>query len=396
MDSVDVAIVGAGIGGLTLALALRESGIECRVYERVRQFAPIGAGIQIAPNSSKLLYRLGLRDPLERAGVLPETQTFSRWDDDKPLVTTSLREVASAFGAPHVTIHRADLHRILLDAVADGSVDTGAELVSLERHDTAPRLTFADGRSVRAQIVVGADGIHSAMRGLIAEDRPRYSGQSVFRGLVPADRIADARYTGNVNLWLGPGRHCGSYPISAGQTISFAATVPLERSGKESWSEPGSIDDLLTAYAGWTPELLRLFGAADEVSVWALYDRAPIESIHAGRLGLLGDAAHPMLPFLSQGANQAIEDAVVLATCLGQLGPREEALDAYDVIRRDRSNTIQATSLQNSDKFHLPDGDDQRARDAAFANAGLSGLDSSEQQWLYGFDAEEDARRRLT
>jgi salicylate hydroxylase len=394
MKSVEVAIIGGGIGGLTLARALRGSGVEARIYERVSQFGPVGAGIQIAPNASKLLYRLGLQERLEKVGVLPAAQIFSRWDDDGTLVTTSLRDVASAFGAPHVTIHRADLHQVLLDGIAD-VVETGAEIVKLEHHDSAPRLTFADGRQVEARIVVGADGIHSAVRNTIVEDEPRYSGQSVFRGLLSADRAPNPRYADNVNLWLGPDQHCGCYPISAGKIISFAATLPLERSGRESWNEPGDVADLLKAYAGWTPDLRGLFAAADAVSVWALYDRAPLEQIHAGRLALVGDAAHPMLPFLSQGANQSIEDAVVLATCLRRLGATEDALVAYDAVRRARSNEIQATSLKNNTRFHLPDGEDQRARDAAFRSAGLSGLDRSKQDWLYGYDAEEDAVHHL-
>jgi salicylate hydroxylase len=394
MESVEVAIVGGGIGGLTLARALRGSGIETRVYERVSRFGPVGAGIQIAPNATRLLYRLGLRERLESVGVLPAAQIFSRWDDDAALVTTSLRDVASVFGAPHLTIHRADLHEVLLDDI-EGLVETGAEIVELDERGGAPRLTFADGRNLEARIVVGADGIHSVMRNRIAQDAPRYSGQSVFRGLVPADRMPNPRFRDNVNLWLGPDQHCGCYPISAGTTISFAATLPLERSGRESWNEPGETGDLLDAYAGWTPDLLRLFAAADAVSVWALYDRAPLERIHAGRLALVGDAAHPMLPFLSQGANQSIEDAIVLATCLRLRGVGEDALIAYDAIRRARSNEIQATSLGNNARFHLPDGKEQRARDAAFGSAGLSGLDHSKQQWLYGYDAEEDAERKL-
>jgi salicylate hydroxylase len=394
MERVEIAIIGGGIGGLTLTRALQETGIEARVYEKASRFGQVGAGIQIAPNASKLLHRLGLRERLEQVGVLPVAQVFSRWKDDSPLVTTLLREVASAFGAPHITIHRADLHHVLLDGIEE-SVRTGAEVVRIESHGGAARLILADGDQIEARIVVGADGIHSTVRNMIVRDHPRYSGQSVYRGLVPADRMLDRRFADHVNLWLGPDQHCGCYPISAGKTISFAATLPLERSGRESWNEPGDVGDLLNAYTGWAPDLCRLFAAADAVSVWALYDRAPLEHIHAGRLALIGDAAHPMLPFLSQGANQSIEDAIVLATCLRRLGVGEDALAAYDAIRRERSNMIQATSLANNRRFHLPDGDEQRARDAAFRSAGMSGLDRDKQEWLYGHDAEEEAKRHL-
>jgi salicylate hydroxylase len=391
MRKTDVAIIGGGIGGITLALALQRQGIACLVFERVSAFRQVGAGIQIAPNASKLLIKLGLWKELNASGVRPTAQTLLRWADERTLVSTPLDHVENTFGAPHYTFHRADLHRAILSGLKEGTIQFGKDLTMVDQGDHAVHVTFQDGSKVQARVVVGADGIHSKARGLLAEDSPRFSGQNVFRGLIPSDRLAPSVELSKVRIWIGPNQHCGCYPISSGKTISFAATVPAVEAGEERWTAPGNKDDLLELYNGWNPTVRQMFEAADDVTLWALYDRAPLKSYVNHRLVLIGDAAHPMLPFLSQGANQAIEDALALSVFLAKSGLTEFALQSYADFRLERTNTIQASSLENCVNFHLPDGIEQERRDRKLSAAGMSGLNSDAQQWLYGYDAEREA-----
>jgi salicylate hydroxylase len=248
------------------------------------------------------------------------------------------------------------------------------------------RLSFQDGSSATADLLVGADGIHSAVRGHLVRDAPRFSGETIYRGLVPAERVPELLAEPRVQLWLGPGRHCVAYPVRAGRLVSFGATTPAGGWIPESWSAPGRPEELAAAYQGWHPDVRALIAAAGSVGRWALHDRDPVARWGRGRITLIGDAAHPMLPFLAQGANQAIEDAVVLAGRLAALpagaDPRP-ALRRYEQLRRPRAEEVQRRSRANTRALHLADGAEQRRRDEQLAGAGLAG-----QRWLYGYDAE--------
>jgi salicylate hydroxylase len=385
-DAPRVAVVGAGIAGLTLGLALARAGVPFTIYEQAPQLREVGAGIQVAPSATKLLHRLGLEDAMRVSGFAPAAMEFRRWADNSVLVRNVLgADYEERYGAPYYTFHRADLQRTLADALPAGALRLGQHCTGFDETADAVTVRFADGSSTTADVVVGADGIHSAIRDAMVADHPRFSGETIYRGLVPAERLPFLLEEPKVILWLGPGRHCVCYPVAGGRLVSFAATAPGSDWQTESWSAQGRVSDLVAAYDGWNDDVVTVLGSADAVSRWALHDRDPIERWSTDRITLVGDSAHPMLPFLAQGANQAIEDAVVLAGCLRDAGSTgvATALRRYEAIRKARTAEVQNRSRGNTTTFHLPDGEEQRKRDAA-----MTTLDRRAQDWLYGYDAE--------
>lgn len=386
MSTQNIAIVGAGIAGLAFAAALDRAGIDFEVYEQAPLLAEVGAGVQLAPNATRLLHRLGLGEHLLATAVTPEAIEIHRWDDGTLLQRTPLGKACrDRFGAPYYTMHRADLHSGLLSLVPDERIHLAAQCVGVAQTADAARLEFADGSKVYAALVVGADGIHSAVRERLAHDRPRYSGQTIYRGLVPAQRVPHLLDEPRVLLWFGPDQHLVCYPVSSGRQVNFAATVAAPDWRGESWSARGSVLDVAPKFAHWHKDVTRLIGAADQVGRWALHDRESLDRLGSGRVAVIGDAAHPMLPFRAQGANQAIEDAVTLARCLSKedLGA---ALPRYERIRLPRTDRIQQESRDSVRTYHLADGDAQRDRDAAAGAS--SGLD--EFEWLFGYDANDE------
>jgi salicylate hydroxylase len=390
MPKTRVVVAGAGLAGLAFAAALHRNGIDCHVYEQADVLTEVGAGVQVAPNATRLLHRLGLADSLRTVAVAPEAIEMRRWDDGRLLQRTELGGLChDRFGAPYYTVHRADLHSCLLSLVPADRVHLGARLAAVTQDADEARLHFADGTSVAADLVVGADGIKSITREQIVADAPRYSGQTIYRGLVPADRVPFLVATPRVQLFLGPDQHCVAYPVSSGRLVSFGATISAPDWHTESWTVSGDVARLAEAYAGWHPDVTRLIAAVATASRWALHDRESIERLSSGRVVVIGDAAHPMLPFQAQGANQAIEDAIVLAICLAEADSDDvaTALKRYEEIRLPRTTAIQQRSRANATNFHLADGDEQRTRDTS--SQASSGLDQHE--WLFAYDAEHAA-----
>lgn len=389
-EQVRIAVVGAGIAGLTVAAALARSGLRCDVFEQARLFGEVGAGVQLAPNAVRLLHRLGIGERFRQVAVRPRAIEMRRWDDNSVLRTIPLApECEQLFGAPYYTVLRADLHRGLFERLPVGMVHLGLHCTEIIERVGEVALRFADGSSATADVVIGADGIHSRVRELLVRDEPRYSGQSIYRALVPADQLAFLGTKPKVVLWLGPGRHCVCYPVASGQQISLAATVPNPQWGAESWSAQGRVLDLAEAYRGWHPEVRAVTSAPHTLGRWALHDRERLRRWSTNRITLVGDAAHPMLPFLAQGANQSIEDAVALVACLrdvrrGEAGQIAAALARYEQAREPRTTEVQRMSRANTTALHLPDGVEQRRRDEALAAQTML----ADQEWIYGYDAE--------
>ena len=387
-----VAVVGAGISGLTLAAALIEAGIQCQIYERAPELGEVGAGIQLSPNGTRLLHRLGAGAGLQARAVRPAAIEMRRWDTGGLLMRTALGQAcADMYRGPYYCLHRADLHALLVALLPPDVIRLGTRCVAVSGTDDEAAIEFADGSVATADVVVGADGIHSVVRQALIDDEPRFSGQAIYRGLIPAGRLPGLLDEPRVQLWLGPGQHCVCYPVSAGEMVSFVATTPAGDWRGESWTEEGKAADVIDAYRGWNDDVQTILAAAGAVTRWALHDRAPISRWSGQRITIVGDAAHPMLPFGAQGANQAIEDAVTLAACLDGATPSgvAAALRRYEGIRRPRTEHVQRTIQQNARNHHFADGEEQRARDRAMdENWGLRG-----QAWLFGYDALEEVAR---
>jgi salicylate hydroxylase len=377
-----VAIAGAGIGGLTLAAALAGAGHEVEVIEKAPGFGEIGAGIQISPNAARVLAALGFGDAMAAIGTRPERAVVRRWDDDRELGATALGlTVMERHGQPYYNVFRPDLIEVLGAGLGNVGVRFGGEVVAVK----GSSLVLADGGLVEADAVVGADGIHSAVRTAVFGPMPaRFSGFAAYRALVPGEAVADLAV--EVTNRMGPGRHLVSYFVGRERRYyNLVCVVPEATWDVESWTEPGSLAELRAHFAGWSGEVARLLEhVVEPVYRWALHDRQPLERWSDGAVTLLGDACHPMLPFMAQGACQAIEDAAVLTRCLDEAGDDVAgALHRYDALRRPRTARLQTLSWKNATTYHLPDGDAQRARDARLAgddNAGAS-------DWLYGYDA---------
>ncbi len=383
-----MAVIGGGIGGLAAALSLLRAGFDVHIYEQARALRELGAGIVISPNATRILHGLGLADELAKAGVAPMAFRQRRWEDGRTLLRSPLAEISPPpFGYPLYAAHRADILAILAEALPADRLHLGCRLTSLADDGARVILQFENRVPVIADAVVGADGIHSTVRGLLfGAEHPRFTGCVAYRGLVPAERLAQINLPVELQLWLGPGKHFVHYPVSGNRLINFVCLVERSAWTKESWTEPGQVADVLAAYAGWHEQVRAIIGAVKETFIWGLFDRDPLKQWSVGRVTLLGDACHPMLPFLAQGAAQAMEDGATLATCLTMARDIPEALKRYQNLRLPRTAKIQTIARGNMRRNHLPDGPEQRERDAQMA-AGHADWAIGATAWIYGYDA---------
>ena len=392
MAATKIAIVGAGLGGLAAALFLRWAGLNVVVYEQSTAFHEIGAGIVVPPNMVRLLRRLDLAKKLDEFAVRLEfAWEYRRWQDGRVLSATPMGERCELmYGAPCYVAHRADLREFLRRALPEETVRFDHRCIGVKQSKKGVDLEFvsASGRMLQAEVdaAIGADGIHSVVRDFVtAQEEPRFSGLCAFRCLVPAERAPEMALRPVQTLWLGPGRHFVHYPISAGRLINIVAMAPAGDWRSESWTADGEISDLAREFERWDERVHQLIVSATQTKRWALFDRAPLEQWTAGRVALLGDAAHPMLPFLAQGAAQCVEDAVTLADCLKSAASDtiETALKRYHELRRPRANHVLLMSRGREIQNNFPDGPEQQRRDEAFAAA-----DPLKQiAWLYGHEA---------
>ncbi|MBB2940227.1 salicylate hydroxylase [Amycolatopsis bartoniae] len=384
----EIAIVGAGIGGLAAAAFLHRAGLPCRLYEQAPELKEVGAGLVVAPNAARLLRRLGVLGELERRAVrLDVGWEFRRWQDGTVLSAEELTASCERlYGEQTYTVHRADLLEIVRAAVPDGAIQLGRRCVELMQRGDRPALRFDDGEVVEADVVIGADGVHSVVRrALTGSPAPVYSGMCAFRALVPAERAPSLARRNAQTLWIGPDHHLVHYPICAGKLVNLVAFAPAGDYSVESWSATATVEEFLAEFEGWDPRLLELIRAGGVPGRWALLDRAPLSRWSHGPVTLLGDAAHPMFPFFAQGAAQALEDAAVLARCLAaDATDPSGALQRYEALRISRTTKLQQISRGRSHINHLPDGPDQQARDAAFADSDPLVANG----WIYEYDPD--------
>ncbi|GAA0732971.1 FAD-dependent monooxygenase [Dactylosporangium roseum] len=383
--SLRIAVIGAGIGGLTAAIALRAKGHEVVVYDQAAELTAIGSGISLGANGVRLYDRMGLGQAVREVASDLHRIQFHHWKTGEMFHEHPMGGwYSDRFGAPFLGLHRADLHEVLLDGF-DGTPVLGHRCAAVRESPDGVEVDFADGTKTEADVVIGADGLRSAVREHVTgPDEAVFSAMSCFRGLVPVEKVPGGDRMG-LTFFLGPGRHLVVYPVRGGELINFVAYVPDPEWTLESWSSKAEAADAVAAFDGWNDTVVTMLGNVEETGRWALYDREPLRRWSTGRVTLLGDAAHPMLPHAGQGSNQAVEDAAVLAGLFSEAGlPVAEALHRYEQIRKPRTRQIQMGSRGNAACFQLPDGPAADER-----NARLVSLPDN-VAWIHGFDAEEE------
>ena len=348
----NVAIVGGGIGGLFAANALLAHGLPVQVYEQAPALGDVGAGVYITPNSVRHLQRVGLGPSVEKCGARVGHASRYYRHDGAPIAPVQVTDSSgwnATFG-----MHRADLVNLLAEALPARIVHTGHQASGFAQDRDKARLSFANGAAVEADVVVAADGMHSVLRQHVAPpSRPVFSGSVAYRGLVPYELISDWP-TDAWQMWLGPAKHFLTYPVRAATLLNYVGFVPADAEMKESWSAPGDPAMLRQEFAGWDPRVEGLLNRVQSTFRTALYDREPLPIWSRGRLTLLGDAAHPMLPHLGQGANQSIEDGMALATILARASTENvpAALLAYERLRRERVAQVQLGARESGLRYN--------------------------------------------
>lgn len=355
MVSGKIGINGAGIGGLAAAIALRKLGMDVVVYEQAARFARVGADINLTPNAVRALDGLGVGAALRDTAARPTHRISRTWDSGEETSRLAMSDEAEQrYGAPQLTMHRGDLMAALEAAVPGACVRLAHKATHIVPKDggRGATLRFANGSSEDVDVLIGADGIHSIVRtALLGEEHPIFTGVVAYRAVVPAEKLAGVPNLGAFTKWWGPEptSQIVTFPLNRGREIFVFATVAQDSWRNESWTTPGRVEDLRAAYAGFHPDARALLDACDDVLISALYVRDPLPSWSTGHIALMGDACHPMMPFMAQGAGMAIEDGVVLARCLAEAGDDTipEALARYQAARHDRTSRIQIGSRGN-------------------------------------------------
>lgn len=385
MPRARVAIVGGGIGGLFAANALIAHGLSVAIYEQAPALGEVGAGVYLTPNAVRHLERVGLGPAVEKWGarVGPKSHYFRH--DGTPIAPVQVTD-ASGWNATF-GMHRADFVDFLAAALPAGVVHCGHRAVGFEQNGDIARVIFANDATAEADVVVAADGIHSELRPYVfPPSKPVFHGTISYRGLVSRERLPDWPMD-RWQMWAGPAKHFLVFPVRHGEMVNYVGFVPTDEEMKESWSAPGDPDVLRREFEGWDPRIGAVLKQVDRTFRWALYDREPLPTWSQGRLTLLGDAAHPMLPHLGQGANQSIEDGMALATILAQADTSSvpAALLAYERLRRERVAEVQLGARQNGLRV-----------DSAYSDLGIRDAElvahADFRKHLYAYDVVPEAK----
>ena len=368
-ERLQIAVIGAGMGGLTAAATLRQAGFSVTVYEQARQITRIGAGIQMMPNSMKVLRRIGIETRVRDTSFEPYSHLNRVWDTGEVMRELPMPE--SLFGAPYLCMHRADLHEALLSALPPGIMHLGKHLVGLDQRQGQVTLRFDDGTRATADLVVASDGVHSAVRDIIVgPDAPIHRGRIAYRAVFPAALMNGLDIGRSRTKWWGVDRHIVIYYTRRDKSeLYFVTSVPepAEWVTRESWSATGDVRELRQAYEGFHPDVRAVLEACPSCHKWAILERDPLPHWSDGHVVLLGDACHPMTPYMAQGAAQAMEDAAVLARCLDEVDGEDirGAFTRYEAHRKPRTSKVQGISSANT---WMKGGNDDTS-------------------WLYGYDA---------
>lgn len=389
-----IVVTGAGIGGLTTALALLKKGFEVQVIEQAKTLGQIGAGLQISPNGNRVLAALGVGDAMGKIAAEPEGKKVRLWNTGQ---TWNLFDLGTAsrerYGFPYLNVHRGDMHKVLVDAVEahkPGCISLGVRIDKLEQRGDEVFVSSAGREIAAADVVIGADGVHSqARRCLVGDDNPVFSGIIVWRGVIKASTLpAHLRQPFGYN-WVGPGAHVIHYPMRGGELVNFVGAVEQQGWQVESWSEKGSHEACHTDFAGWHEDVHTLIGAIETPFKWALMGREPMPRWSYGRVTLLGDACHPTLPFLAQGAVMALEDGFILARCLEKWkSDPVTALQHYEQARMERTARVVNGSAANAKRFHNPQLAHAEGAAKYVDNEWSEAKVSERYDWMFSYNAE--------
>lgn len=391
-----IGIIGGGIGGASAAHALLRKGFDVSIFEQAPAFGEIGAGVQVTPNAVKAIMGLGLYDELKREAFYPLAVRGRHWETGSDSFRIDLgEEFREHYSAPFIHIHRADLLNIFVARLPPEICHFGKKCVGVAQTEGGARADFQDGSSFEADLILGADGVRSVVRASVfgAGDL-RWTGHQCYRALVHTGGVVDY-VAPESSFWMGPNAHVVTYYVKGGTAVNIVAVTDAGEWVAESWSTKASRDEMLADFQGWHPNLQKLFSNVGDVYNWGLFDRDPMETWSKGAVTLLGDACHPMLPFLSQGAAMAIEDAYVLGEALAMsrsdLGA---ALNAYERERLPRTARVQLEARERGRTYHLPTEEEMAARDAEYARRAkedprTTGINTD---WVYDYDPRAFAR----
>ncbi|MDA0823986.1 MAG: FAD-dependent monooxygenase [Proteobacteria bacterium] len=387
MSFPSVSIVGAGIGGLTAALALQKRGISVRIFEQARQLGEIGAGLHLSPNGLKVLYALGLKNAIEKIKFQPQTIAIRHYQSGEPFFENPFDDnFRSTFGAPFYGFHRADLHKMLLEAVQENDaacIEVGMRLTQLREDDKEVKLDFEGGETRSSSILLGADGVHSTVRTLRHPQLgAQYTGHVAYRGMVSVKDVASDLIEPKMNLWAGPAAHVVAYYVRRGELLNYVALTEEDDWQTENWTTQADKATLAARFENWNDTVKALIDHTQngQCYKWAILMRDPLESWSSARTTLLGDAAHPMVPYLAQGSVMAIEDAWVLAHCIATINDPGNALQTYEAARLERTANIQRAAWKQGQLTHAVG----RGNDMSERRDGGGFADSA---WIYGYDA---------
>ena len=389
-----VVIAGAGIGGLTAGLCCLQRGFDVEIYEKAAELSEVGAGIQISPNAMRVMKALELDKTVIRKGFLPEKLETRMGKSGRQLFAIS----AQSWSAPYVHIHRADLIEILADAFEKrgGQVKAGKTVTGFEQKQDHVLLTLDTGSPVKGDYLIGADGIHSRIRGsLFGPDSPRFTGNIAWRAIVPTAQLGDLAPNPNATVWMGDKRHAVTYRLRGGDLTNFVGVVETTAEMDEGWTHQGRPEDLRRDFQNWHPIIENLIENidGDHLYKWALYDRAPLPEWCQGRVIIMGDAAHPMLPFMAQGAAQAMQDGYALADILEALGDKPYLVkDRFEFDRIDHVSGVQAMASSNMKTFHRAAGLGKLSYFPIWLGGRLApGLIKKRFDWIYdGNESRQD------
>ena len=347
MKDTRIAVIGAGMAGLTAALSLQKNGFKPIVYESAPELGEVGAGLTISPNSTHGLEYVGLADELAKKANVTQTQAIMHYKTGEILATSERGDIPrQKYGANYYQIHRADLHEILCNAAEKndpGCLVLGHAFESYTERGDETEITFANGDTVTCDVVIGADGVRSVVRGaMFGPEDPKFTGNVAYRGLIDKGNLPDDLFTPSSGVAIAPRKAFTRYLVRDGSVINFVAFVRRDGWNEEGWSIPVTQEELMEEFGDWHPRISNLIKAApkDKVFKWALYDRDPLDQWTKGRVTLTGDAAHPMLPFMGMGAAMGIEDGAVLGRAFGASSDIDEALTRYEAARKERANYV--------------------------------------------------------